>query len=310
MRKIVADLKDDKLLDNLGYALTSSIRRKIILLVSERSYSVAELANILDLALSTVTFHLKILKAAGLVKILPSPSKRGNEKNVSQAANEIYISLHYPGNESNNIYTYSIPVGSYANFDIKPPCGMVDQNGIMMQDHPGIFYSHKRINANLIYFFKGYVEYYIPTYEFEKKEVESLSFSLELCSECPNYNNNWKSDITFWVNDVELLTYQSQGDYGDRRGIYTPEFWSANATQYGFLKKITVNQNGTYLDEELVGNVTIDELKINESMAIKLKIGIKDNAKHVGGINIFGKNFGDYDQDINVIVAVKNSKNI
>jgi predicted transcriptional regulator len=31
---------------------------------------------------------------------------------------------------------------------------------------------------------------------------------------------------------------------------------------------------------------------------VKVRIGISARAKHEGGINIFGKGFGDYDQDI------------
>ena len=41
-----------------------------------------------------------------------------------------------------------------------------------------------------------------------------------------------------------------------------------------------------------------DNLHILDGAAIKLTIGIKDDAVHKGGINLFGKNFGDYDQAI------------
>ncbi len=34
------------------------------------------------------------------------------------------------------------------------------------------------------------------------------------------------------------------------------------------------------------------------SHRIRVRFGIKDNAKHVGGFNLFGKEFGDYKQDI------------
>ncbi|MER9545553.1 transcriptional regulator, partial [Mesorhizobium sp. M0437] len=32
--------------------------------------------------------------------------------------------------------------------------------------------------------------------------------------------------------------------------------------------------------------------------SIRVRIGVKDDAKRPGGINIFGKGFGNYDQDI------------
>ena len=77
-------LLDDEELEAIGEALSSPIRRKIIGLVNEKSRSILELARELNVALSTMSFHIKILKKAGLVKTIGSPDKRGNEKNVSQ----------------------------------------------------------------------------------------------------------------------------------------------------------------------------------------------------------------------------------
>ena len=40
------------------------------------------------------------------------------------------------------------------------------------------------------------------------------------------------------------------------------------------------------------------DLNIYDGTSVKLDIGVKDDAKHKGGINLFGKNFGDYPQAI------------
>ena len=45
-----------------------------------------------------------------------------------------------------------------------------------------------------------------------------------------------------------------------------------------------------------------DDLKIYDGNAIKLTIGIKENAVHRGGLNLFGKNFGDYQQSLVMIL--------
>lgn len=39
-------------------------------------------------------------------------------------------------------------------------------------------------------------------------------------------------------------------------------------------------------------------LEIKEKPYISLKIGVKADAKNLGGINLFGEKFGDYPQDI------------
>ena len=165
------------------------------------------------------------------------------------------------------------------------------------------FYSPRRNEAQIISFMKGFLEYKISTYPVIEKKISSITFSLEICSECPNYNNHWKSDITFWINDIELCTYRSPGDYGDRKGKLNPSWWPDKFTQYGMLKKIRVDNEGTWLDELLVSDIKLNDLNLLNKDHFSLKIGVKETSKYVGGINIFGKGFGDHEQDIIVQIA-------
>lgn len=121
---------------------------------------------------------------------------------------------------------------------------------------------------------------------------------MELCSEAPGYDHNWPSDITIWINDIEIGTWTSPGDFGDRRGMLNPHWLPDNHTQYGLLKTWKVDNGGSFLDDVEISKVKLDELNLHMNKLISLRIGIKQNAKHIGGINIFGKQFGDYNQDI------------
>lgn len=57
--------------------------------------------------------------------------------------------------------------------------------------------------------------------------------------------------------------------------------------------------SGTYLDGVMKSEeITIDTLALSAQPYISFKIEIKKDAKHVGGINIFGKSYGDYPQNI------------
>ncbi len=47
-----------------------------------------------------------------------------------------------------------------------------------------------------------------------------------------------------------------------------------------------------------VSRVTLKHLDLASHHSIRLKIGIDDHAKHPGGVNIFGRGFGNHDQDI------------
>ena len=122
---------------------------------------------------------------------------------------------------------------------------------------------------------------------------------MELSSEVPGTNANWPSDISVWVNDVMVGTWTSPGDFGDKRGIYTPRWWKLEGSQYGHLKTCKITERGTYLDGKKVSSVDARRgSHLDEHHSIRLRIGIDEHAKHPGGVNIFGKGFGNYDQDI------------
>lgn len=306
MRDIYCNIKDDDILEKIGDALSSPIRRKMLRFLTKRSYSALELASLTNVALSTASFHLKILKDAKLINVVSSPNKRGNEKNISQSCENIYISFSQNAITKKSMYSVELPIGSYFDFDITPPCIMHSHNGQLGEvDSILPFFSPRRSEAKLFSFIKGWVEYRIPTAAFKDKDVQSLTFSLEICSECPNYNNTWKSDISFWVNSKEICMYRSMGDYGDRRGLLNPDWYPSQSSQYGMLVKVRVDKEGTWIDNEIVSDVTIDQLELCSASFFTLRFGVKPNSHYVGGINVFGKGFGDHNQDIIVQVHYK-----
>ena len=305
-RNIICDISEPDKMQSVAEALNSKARINLLRLISSGSYSVNELAMLTKTPMSTTSFHLSALKKAGLIKIVSNPHKRGNEKIVSHIVSSIRFEIESKELIKSDTLTIDLPVGSFSSASVVAPCGIADRMGVTFDDdQPGVFFSHHRVNAELIWFSKGYVEYTIPTYALKGQEIESLSFSLELCSECPNYRDDWKSDITFWINSVELCTYLSPGDFGGHRGRLNPPNWSDSATQYGLLKFFKVNQYGTFLDENMCGHAAIDDLNLSANPFFTLRIGVKENAKHVGGVNIFGKSFGNFEQGILINIETK-----
>ena len=121
---------------------------------------------------------------------------------------------------------------------------------------------------------------------------------MELSSEVPGTSADWPSDITVSVNGIEIGTWMSPGDFGDKRGVYTPDWWKLKGSQYGKLKNWRITHDGTFVDGMKISPVSLKELDLENHRSIRLKIGVNDDAKHPGGINIFGRGFGNYDQDI------------
>jgi predicted transcriptional regulator len=67
---------------------------------------------------------------------------------------------------------------------------------------------------------------------------------------------------------------------------------------YGLLKQWRVGSSGTSIDGLELSSVTVDDLGIRPGEPIRLRIGVRPDAPHVGGLNLFGRGFGNYPQDI------------
>ncbi|MEZ0536822.1 transcriptional regulator [Caldicellulosiruptoraceae bacterium PP1] len=208
--------------------------------------------------------------------------------------------------EIHNYYNFSIPVGQYIDFDVKPTCGLASTEKLIgMYDEPRYFADPEHIHASILWFTTGYVKYSIPNYLLASQEPDMLEIMLELGSEAPGSLIEWPSDITFYVNDINIGTFTSPGDFNDKKGFYTPEWWPENISQYGLLKRILVEDNGTFIDGRKVSNVNISDLNIKENRYITFTITVHEDSLHPGGVTIFGKGFGNYDTNIEVKLYYK-----
>ena len=163
---------------------------------------------------------------------------------------------------------------------------------------PETYLNPKRAVASLLWFERGFVEYKFPNNLKGNVVLEELEISMELSSEVPGTNPDWPSDLTLWINGIDVGTWTSPGDFGDVRGKFTPAWWKLEGSQYGLLKNWKVTDSGTFIDGTRVSDVTLAMLDVRGHSSVKIRIGMKEHAVNVGGINIFGAGFGNYDQDI------------
>ena len=308
MDKILSlDISDDKKLNFVAMALSSSLRTDILKMLSVQSRSVNEIAFQLNISKSTASVNLKILEEAGLVMSEYQAGRHGSMKLCSIVNERLTINLmNNRGQADTQLYTVEMPIGGYTDFYISsPPCGLVtEEKYIGRDDHVASFYNVERFRAQLLWFRQGFVEYKFPK-EVSGRKIESLEFVFEACAEAPGYRMEYPSDITIWVNGKEVGTWTCPGDYGGRRGIYTPEWWSLASTQFGEYKRWLINSKGSYLEGTRISGICLKDLKIEESECITFRIGIKNDAKNVGGINLFGEKFGDYPRNITMAIQYK-----
>jgi predicted transcriptional regulator len=282
--------------------LASAVRMRILRLLHERGrLNVNEISHELKLPQSTVATNIQALEEAGLIATETVKAKKGHQKICSAKYDEVVLRFETSAERRNpNLVEVAMPLGLYTSCEVSSPCGLCSTEGVIgLLDVPDFFLDPNRVQAALIWFGRGHVEYKFPNNaKLLNSRVETLEFSMELSSEVPGTNLNWPSDITVWVNDVPIGTWTSPGDFGDKRGVYTPNWWKLEGSQYGKLKTWRINKTGSFIDGVNISDVTIEDIGLPEHHSIRMKIGIDSKANHPGGVNIFGKGFGNYDQDI------------
>lgn len=277
-------------------ALANPMRLKIIQILAHERLNVKEIAEKLGISNTITLKHLQLLADAGIINF----EKEGHNK-ISRLKVD-NISVRFPERiyPSFEVHESNIPVGHYTDFSVEPSCGLAGKTDYIGKvDNPTYFMDPHRMEAGMIWFSNGFVEYQAPNFLAQNEHLEMLDLSMELGSEFPFSNNVWPSDITFFINEVEIGTWTSPGDFSDTRGKYTPAWVPDNVNQYGIQKILRITDHGTYLDGQPFTDVSLNNLDTSQQ-TFKIRFAIKPDAVNNGGCTIFGKGFGNYDQDINM----------
>lgn len=287
-------------------ALGSELRINIIKLLQENhEMNMNELATSLGITNGALTSHIKKLEESGIIQVMTERGGHGNQKICKVAVDKIVVDVESEETEEDqNIYNTEVKVGHYSDYNVYPTCGLATSKAIVGEvDDPRYFSHPDRIKAGILWFTKGYIEYMIPNLLPSATKIDQITVSLEISSEAPGINNDWPSDISIFLNDVKIGTWTSPGDYGDVQGIFTPDWWFPNWNQYGLLKMIVINKKGTFVDGLKISDVTINQFNLDYKSTVRFKFEIEEDAKNIGGITIFGSEFGNYNQDIKVRIA-------
>ena len=282
-------------------ALGSDIRIEIIrILLENRDMNMNELASRLKITNGALTSHVRKLEECGIITVTSESAGHGNQKKCSVALDKILIEVDSPA-QNKNVYDTDLKVGHFTGFEVYPTCGMASASALIGEVDDTRYFAHPdRYNADILWFTKGYVEYVIPNFIPFGNKIDQISVPLELGSEAPGVNNVWPSDISFYLNDVLLGKWTSPGDFGDVRGVFTPDWWYPNWNQYGLLKFLVINDKGTFIDGIQISKVDISRFHLDYKSNIRLRFAVDEASEHVGGLTIFGKSFGNYNQDIHV----------
>ena len=283
-------------------ALASEVRISILKLLHVAGpLNVNAIAATLKQPQSTVSSNMQLLVDAGLVRTETQKARKGNQKICHSLFDEVLVMFKEDIRPLQaNVIEVEMPLGLYTSCEVSAPCGLCSADGIIgLLDVPATFLDPERMKTGLMWFTRGYVEYQFPNNaRLAQHRITSLEGLLELSSEVPGTSADWPADITLTINGKDVGTWMSPGDFGDKRGVYTPDWWKLKGSQYGKLKSFRVNGTGTFVDGVKISPVSLKDLDLDSHHSVRVRIGVRDGAEHPGGINIFGRGFGNYAQDI------------
>lgn len=279
--------------------LASRSRLQIIQLLAESDMSVKELAEKIGISSSIITKHVRKLESANIITS-SLVNKNGSSHRICKLLNTTYeLQGNFTinrGRKYKNFHQISIPVGHFTDLNAQPPCGLAGTEAIIGElDEPKVMWTPERANAQLVWISDGYIEYKIPNYMRESQKLVEIEISGEFGSEAAGYNDDWPSSIRVFLNEMKICKFTTPGDFGEKRGEITPEWWTNN--QYGILVVIRINKSGVFVNGEKKSDITTSDFDKNCEFW-KLSFNPEPLKENGGGLTIFGEKFGYHPQDI------------
>ena len=109
---------DEEAICRFGRAISVPERIQIIRILQKKPQSIFELSQILNLPISSVSLHVKILEEANILRIEYKPALKGHKKLCSLEM--IHSTIHFDTNIAEQVddITLSMPVGGYHECNI------------------------------------------------------------------------------------------------------------------------------------------------------------------------------------------------
>lgn len=285
-------------------ALGSEPRARIVELLAERDMNINELSVALGLAQPSVSKHVQILEEAGLIASDYLAGPQGMQKRCRRLHERILVELEGVRRREDGIAEIEVPIGMFAQVEAQSTCGLATREKMIgLIDSPLSFFMPERANAEILWSSGGYVEYMFANTLPLQASIRGIELAMEVASEAPGYENEYPSDLTVWINGIEVGTWTSPGDYGGVRGRLNPHWWADNMNQFGLLKVWQVDREGTSIDGVSLSKVRVDELGIKPWEPVRVRLGVKADARNQGGFTLFGKGFGNYEMDLVLRIA-------
>ena len=175
----------------------------------------------------------------GLISTETVKAKKGHQKICSARFDEIIVRFESdePRRDANMVEV-AMPLGLFTSVEVGAPCGLCSTDGVIgLLDVPDFFLDPARVQAALIWFGRGNVEYKFPN------NAKLLNAGVEIGRILDGAvvgGARHQHGLAFRHHALgqphRVGTWTSPGDFGDKRGVYSPNWWKLEGSQYGKLK--------------------------------------------------------------------------
>lgn len=307
MQQVTLNLSDSMKMSQVARALSVPTRVEILRLLSrENIMSVHEIAKTFSLPASTASVHISVLEEAGLVTCEKMPGIHGINKMCSKKVNQIQFHLQENSQKNVKQLVQNIPLGAYSEASgIVAPCGLASLAGpIGAYNRPICFFMPERLNAQVLWLKNGTLRYLFSSVMDKNVEVESLVFSMEICTQ-GEIDKILKTEIHIKINGCDLGGVLLNGNPDGQRGALNPDWWPDVITQHGELSVWKVTRQGSFLHNHFLSGVTLEDLHLLDSESITVDIDLPENKEYSSGLNMFGNRFGNYDQALQMVITYR-----
>jgi predicted transcriptional regulator len=290
-------------------ALASEVRLRILELLIQEDMNINELSGALGLTQPGVSKHIQVLEEAGLVSSDYTAGAQGMQKRCRHVFDRLILAFDTVKRDTASVLELAMPVGMYVDHCVSPTCGLASTQAFIGDlDAPNSFFLPQRADAQILWSSSGYVEYAFPISLPDDARVTALDLVVEIGSETPGYNNDYPSDISLWINGLDAGHTTTPGDLGGAPGRLNPSWWHAYLNQFGVLRCWSITNEGAFIEGAQVSDVTIRDLRIASGQVLRVRIGVKENTPHQGGFTLFGRGFGQYEQDLTLRLHYSRAK--
>ena len=284
--------------------LGSDVRMRIVELLSERGeMNMNEIASALDLTNGALTAHIRRLEECGIIQTVTECTGHGNQKRCSMKVDQILVNGRTEEVREIRVKDEELQIGYFDAFDVTAPCGLCSVYSMIGRENDTHYFAlPDRLQAGLLWFSEGYVEYRIPNLLSANQKMNQMTFYFEISPDRVGMLPDSQAEIDFYLNERKIATWVTPPEFQWSKGIYTPAWWYGRERQFGLMKMIVVTRIGTYVDGMKVSEVGMGDFTAEELQHLKLRIGVEKRGRYQGGVALYGTGFGNYNQDIHVRV--------